>query len=130
METKIELAAQAFKALADPTRLRLLKALLSIKVHRGICVCELVDALGLPQYQVSRQLGQLKGTGWLQSERRGTWIYYRVAEALEPWRAGVMKALADLQGESFQADETRLRRRLTLRKEGLCVVGYEASAIT
>ncbi len=126
----MEPATQAFKALADPTRLRLLKALLSIETHRGICVCELVDALGLPQYQVSRQLGQLKGAGWLQSERRGTWIYYRLSETLEPWQIGVLKALSDLRGESFQADETRLQRWLALRQEGLCVVGYEASAIT
>ncbi len=116
--------ARSFQALADPTRLRLLKALLSVKAAKGVCVCELVDALDLPQYHISRHLGQLKSAGWLQSERRGTWVYYRPSEAPAPWQAGILKTLSDLTGEAFQSDAERLRHRLTLRQEGLCIVGH------
>jgi ArsR family transcriptional regulator len=45
---------EAFRALSDPTRVRVI-ALLT-EVPDGVCVCELVDALRLPQYQVSRHL--------------------------------------------------------------------------
>lgn len=116
--------ARSFQALADSTRLRLLKALLSVQAHRGVCVCELVDALDLPQYHISRHLGQLKSAGWLQSERRGTWVYYRPSEAPAPWQAGILKTLSDLTGDAFQSDAERLQRRLALRQEGICIVGY------
>jgi ArsR family transcriptional regulator len=60
--------AEVFQSLADPTRLRLLNVLMQTG---EICVCELVHALRLPQYGISRHLQKLVGAGLLQARRQG-----------------------------------------------------------
>jgi ArsR family transcriptional regulator, arsenate/arsenite/antimonite-responsive transcriptional repressor len=75
--------AQVFKALGDPVRLRLLSL---IGAHRGgeVCVCDLTAAFDLTQPTISHHLRVLREAGILTSERRGTWVYYRlVPTALE-----------------------------------------------
>ncbi|MFJ9536569.1 ArsR/SmtB family transcription factor [Streptomyces sp. NPDC101225] len=71
-----ETAALMFKALGDPVRLRLFTAVAS---HEGgeACVCDISD-VGVSQPTVSHHLKKLKDAGLLSSERRGTWVYYRV----------------------------------------------------
>ncbi|WP_329445578.1 metalloregulator ArsR/SmtB family transcription factor [Streptomyces canus] len=71
-----EVAARMFKALGDPVRLRLFSAVAS---HEGgeACVCDISD-VGVSQPTVSHHLKKLKESGLLTSERRGTWVYYRV----------------------------------------------------
>ena len=71
-----ETAARMFKALGDPVRLRLFTAVAS---HEGgeACVCDISD-VGVSQPTVSHHLKKLKEAGLLTSERRGTWVYYRV----------------------------------------------------
>jgi ArsR family transcriptional regulator len=71
-----ETAARMFKALGDPVRLRLFSAVAS---HEGgeACVCDISD-VGVSQPTVSHHLKKLKEAGLLTSERRGTWVYYRV----------------------------------------------------
>ncbi|MEW2067527.1 metalloregulator ArsR/SmtB family transcription factor [Streptomyces sp. NPDC007346] len=70
-----EVAAQLFKALGDPIRLRLLSAVASHKDGEA-CVCDISD-VGVSQPTVSHHLRRLREAGLLISERRGTWIYYR-----------------------------------------------------
>ncbi|MFE6001874.1 ArsR/SmtB family transcription factor [Streptomyces sp. NPDC056454] len=74
--TEAEHAARMFKALGDPVRLRLFSAVAS---HEGgeACVCDISD-VGVSQPTVSHHLKKLKEAGLLTSERRGTWVYYRV----------------------------------------------------
>jgi ArsR family transcriptional regulator, arsenate/arsenite/antimonite-responsive transcriptional repressor len=69
--------APLFKAVADPVRLRLLSL---IACHDGgeSCVCDLTDAFDLTGPAVSYHLRILREAGLISSERRGTWIYYRV----------------------------------------------------
>jgi ArsR family transcriptional regulator len=69
--------AGAFKALADPVRLRLLSLIAS---HAGgeACVCDLTGAFALTGPTISHHLKVLREAGLVDSERRGTWIYYRV----------------------------------------------------
>ncbi|MEU9386069.1 metalloregulator ArsR/SmtB family transcription factor [Streptomyces sp. NPDC048279] len=71
-----DVAARMFKALGDPVRLRLFSAVAS---HEGgeACVCDISD-VGVSQPTVSHHLKKLKDAGLLTSERRGTWVYYRV----------------------------------------------------
>lgn len=71
-----EAAARMFKALGDPVRLRLFSAVAS---HEGgeACVCDISD-VGVSRPTVSHHLKKLKQAGLLTSERRGTWVYYRV----------------------------------------------------
>ena len=70
--------APLFKALGDPVRLRLLSL---IACHDGgeACVCELTDAFDLSAPTISLHLKVLREAGLIASERRGTWIYYRVS---------------------------------------------------
>jgi ArsR family transcriptional regulator, arsenate/arsenite/antimonite-responsive transcriptional repressor len=71
-----ELAA-GFKAVADPTRLRLLAL---IAAHEGgeACVCDLTAAFALSGPTISHHLRVLREAGLVEGDRRGTWIYYRV----------------------------------------------------
>jgi ArsR family transcriptional regulator len=71
-----ELAA-LFKAVADPVRLRLLSL---IACHPGgeSCVCDLTPAFDMTAPSVSYHLKVLREAGLISSERRGTWVYYRV----------------------------------------------------
>lgn len=68
--------AGVFKALADPVRLRLFSLVAS---HTGgeACVCDLASAFDVTQPTISHHLKVLREAGLLDSERRGTWIYYR-----------------------------------------------------
>ncbi|WP_432093570.1 ArsR/SmtB family transcription factor [Streptomyces sp. bgisy100] len=69
--------AKVFKALGDPVRLRLLSMIAS-REGGEICVCELTPAFGLSQSTISHHLKLLKQAGLIASERRGTWVYYRL----------------------------------------------------
>ena len=71
--------ARIFKALGDPTRVRLL-SLISAADEGEACVCELTDPIGLSQPTVSHHLKQLVDAGLLTREQRGKWAYYRVVE--------------------------------------------------
>ena len=68
--------AALFKALCDPTRLRL-TVLLAIRGE--ICVCELAGALDEPGYKISRHLGILRSAGIVDGRREGAWMHYRLA---------------------------------------------------
>lgn len=69
--------ARLFKAIADPVRLRLLSL---IACHDGgeACVCDLTSAFELSAPTISHHLKVLKQAGLIDSERRGTWVYYWV----------------------------------------------------
>jgi ArsR family transcriptional regulator, arsenate/arsenite/antimonite-responsive transcriptional repressor len=69
--------AVLFKAAADPLRLRLLSL---IACHPGgeSCVCDLTGEFDVTAPAISYHLKILREAGLLTSERRGTWVYYRV----------------------------------------------------
>jgi ArsR family transcriptional regulator len=74
--------APLLKALADPVRLRLMSLIAS---HPGgeACVCDLADAFELSQPTISHHLKVLHGSGLLDRDKRGVWVYYRArTEAL------------------------------------------------
>ena len=72
-----EALAGAFKAIADPGRLRLLSFIAS-QPGAEACVCHLVGPLGLTQPTVSHHLKVLTDAGLLTRERRGTWMFYKL----------------------------------------------------
>jgi ArsR family transcriptional regulator len=79
--------AGVLKALADPTRLRLL-SLIQAQPDEAACVCHLVEPLGLSQGTVSHHLKALLTAGLVTREQRGSWAFYRVApDALRSIRA-------------------------------------------
>jgi ArsR family transcriptional regulator len=71
--------AKLFKAVADPTRLRLL-SLVTARQDKEACVCELIEPVGLSQGTVSHHLKILVDAGILTREQRGKWAYYAVAQ--------------------------------------------------
>jgi ArsR family transcriptional regulator, arsenate/arsenite/antimonite-responsive transcriptional repressor len=76
MTAAAELASK-LKALSDPIRLRLLSVVAS---HAGgeACVCDLSAGIDLTQPTISHHLKVLRTAGLLVSQRRGSWVYYRV----------------------------------------------------
>ncbi|MDH6117714.1 metalloregulator ArsR/SmtB family transcription factor [Kitasatospora sp. GAS204B] len=72
--------ARMFKALSDPVRLRLLSLIAS---HEGgeACVCDLTGPFDVSQPTISHHLKVLREAGLVDSERRGTWVYYWVLPA-------------------------------------------------
>lgn len=65
-----------FKALADETRLRIIK-LLGV---REMCVCEMMIALGLTQPTTSHHLGLLENVGLVKDRKEGKWVFYSIAD--------------------------------------------------
>jgi ArsR family transcriptional regulator len=66
--------ARVMKALADPTRLRLVSL---VTAHGGeACVCDLTEPVGLSQPTVSHHLKVLVDAGLMTREQRGVWAYY------------------------------------------------------
>lgn len=69
--------ARLFRDLGHPIRLRILCLLL--EQHRQ-CVCRMLPALGVPQPTLSRHLAILRGHGYIEDEREGTMVFYRVTD--------------------------------------------------
>jgi len=116
--------AELFRVLADEERLRIICLLRA--EPEGACVCELVDALRMPQYQVSRQLGVLRSAGLVEGERQGTWVYYKLPSELPRLARTVLEELRrTLNSGSCLEDMARFSERLKWRSAGLCVVGYD-----
>jgi ArsR family transcriptional regulator len=67
--------SRLFKALADKTRLRILR-LLEV---REMCVCEVMVALGLTQPTASHHLGILENAGLAKDRKEGKWVFYSLA---------------------------------------------------
>jgi ArsR family transcriptional regulator, arsenate/arsenite/antimonite-responsive transcriptional repressor len=81
--------AAAFKAIADPVRLRLLSMIASCEAGE-MCVCDLTEPVGLSQPTVSHHLKVLADAGILSRAKRGTWVYYRVEpDALRVLRTAI-----------------------------------------
>jgi ArsR family transcriptional regulator len=76
-----ERVAALMKALSDPVRLRLMSL---IAAADEACVCDLTAPFAVSQPTISHHLKVLRDAGLVDSERRGTWVYYRARrEALD-----------------------------------------------
>ena len=91
--------ATLFKALGDPTRLKILGLLkargktcceLVAGDEKGLCACDIQAAVGLSQAAVSHHMGLLCRAGLVEADKRGRWVFYRRNEAA---LAGLAEAL-------------------------------------
>lgn len=107
--------SRLFRALGDETRLRIV-ALLS---HGELCVCHIEEALGLTQPTASRQLGVLRAAGVVDASRRGTWVYYALAEQPD---AECARQLRDLVKAFAKKDLLRrdVEKLVRIRGPGAC----------
>lgn len=80
-----------FKALADPTRLRLIKLLGDDEV----CVCSCVKVLKTHQSKVSRHLAYLRRAGLVSARRDGKWIHYRLVDPSNPCAARILREVRE-----------------------------------
>jgi len=120
---------QAFGALGDPTRMRLMRLL--VVTGDEICLCEFVDSLLEPQYKLSRHLKILRQAGLLHVEKEGRWIYHRLASDPKYLQDlfSLVATLPDPTG-AYKADRTRFVRRLRYREDGRCRVGVLSKALS
>ena len=86
-----ERTSTLMKALADPTRLTMVASLWKAKAP--ICICDFTAGLDLSQPTLSHHMGRLKEAGLVESEKRGIWMYYRLARDLD---AGTRQLLSRL----------------------------------
>ena len=108
--------AEVFKALADETRIRIVRLLSS----RPLCVCHLVDALAEPQYKISRHLGILKRAGLVIDRRAGTWMHYSIAPDLSPVAMAAVSAVSiTCRGKVYDQDDARLAASKSRMPEGM-----------
>ncbi|RUQ20902.1 ArsR family transcriptional regulator [Kocuria sp. HSID16901] len=77
-EDRVREAAEIFKALSDPLRLRLYLAIRRAEPDE-VCVCDLPD-LAVSQATVSHHLRKLREAGLVTATRKGTWVHYRAVE--------------------------------------------------
>ncbi len=107
------------KALADENRVRILMALR----RRELCVCQIVELLGLANSTVSKHMSILRQARLVDSRKDGRWTYYRLADREVPPEAAdatslVVKSLA--KDRTIREDAKRLRQILKLDPEELC----------
>lgn len=96
------------RCLGDETRLQIL---LMLRQQGELCVCDLVDALALPQPTVSRHLARLRDCQLVADRREGQWIHYKLADDLPAWALAVIDALYP---------PARQHYRLSLQRAACC----------
>jgi ArsR family transcriptional regulator len=97
--------ASVYKALADETRVQMLALLLE---QPELCVCHLERTLDITQSKASRHLRYLLNAGLLQDRRDGVWIYYRLAERMEPGLRALVESVGVML-EPAVLDDLRAR---------------------
>ncbi len=80
--------ASFMKCLADETRFLITQLVAN---EQELCVCELVEALGISQPNISRHLAQLRTNEILAGRRRDQWVFYRLHPDLPDWALNVIR---------------------------------------
>jgi ArsR family transcriptional regulator len=110
-----------FKALADPTRLRILGLLLTGEV----CVCHIYESLKISQPKASRHLAYLRRSGLVETRRAGLWIHYSLAIPNDPVVAAISAAV---QHGLTHVDVVRKDASRLERKTGCCLPASDQPA--
>jgi ArsR family transcriptional regulator len=91
-DQEAEATAELFRALGDAARVRIVNVLATSS--EPVCVCNLIEPLGLAQPTVSHHMKKLLEAGLVEREQRGKWAYY----TLKPEAAEKLSVVADLKG--------------------------------
>ena len=106
--------ARVHGALANEVRLQIIEL---IAQHNEMCVCELVDLLGMSQANLSRHVSVLRDAGILRDRKVGTWVLLRVDEAaIEAASDPLIRAVRTYHGQSKHEDAVK---RLEARCEAV-----------
>ena len=109
------------KALSDGTRLRIARLLAQSKTE--LCICEIMDSLGLAQYNISKHIRELRNAGLVKERKQGKFVMYRLTGAPTAFQRSALAMAMAMPPENFAKDNARLKERLSLRSGGRCVVG-------
>ena len=96
--------ARFFKSLADETRLKILWLLSGTE---ELCVCDVIDVLGITQSKASRHLRYLYHLGWVTDRRDGLWMNYRLAVTPGSPREKLLKLLEEMLAPQPEAQVLR-----------------------
>lgn len=95
--------------------------------HKQMCVCQIVELLGLAVPTVSRHMAVLQGARLVQSRKDGRWVYYMLSmefpEQLRQWLEDSL-----LGTEEIKADQILLNQILTAKVKDLCIKQKERKA--
>ena len=75
-EEELNAEVKVFKAIADPTRLKILKLL----IGGELCICDIMIALKKPQSSTSHNLSILEEAGLIKERKSGKWCHYRLSD--------------------------------------------------
>lgn len=107
------------KALSDPSRVRIFCALRD----RELCVCQIVELLGLATSTVSKHMSILRQARLVESRKDGRWVYYRRAEDRLSTAAAGATAWCDatlIKDATLKDDAARLKKIVCTPLEELC----------
>jgi ArsR family transcriptional regulator len=113
-DARLATLEEAFKAFADPTRLRILGLL----AGGEICVCNIHECLGIPQPTASRHLAYLRRKKLVETRKDGLWVHYKLATLDEPVMRVLMSAVSHVLShcDAIGRDRQRLEAQT-----GCCV---------
>jgi ArsR family transcriptional regulator len=116
MEANVKEFIKVMKAIADPTRVKIMKML----QRRVMCVCEVQAALGIAQSTASKHLKLLEEAGLVSSFRDGAWVNFTIADGLQsPYAANLIGSMKHWLDESPEI--ISLMEKLPfIRREEVC----------
>jgi len=113
---------EIFKAVGEETRLRIMRIL--VKFKKELCACEIIDIIGKPQYNISKNLKILVKAGLIEERRDGKMMVYQVkkGDRFVDTMSELVSQIKCSSNEIFKNDYKRMEKRLSVRKDGKCVV--------
>jgi ArsR family transcriptional regulator len=105
-----------FRAFSDRTRLRILRLL----QDGEMCVCDLVDALKVPQPTASRHLAYLRRAGLVKVRKSASWSYYTLAEPRNGFHAKLLSCLSSCFDQVPELERDRARSAKTRGRKSCC----------
>jgi len=112
---------QLFRALADPTRLRII----NLVAEQEVCVCYFTEVIAAPQPKISRHLAYLRRAGIVGARREGKWMHYRLLIPREAHAGSILESALEAlrQDKDMQRDRARLQRACCGPKSLVQVLG-------
>ena len=106
----MEYFTKLFKALSDSTRLRILYLLIAAKTE--LCICELMEALDIPQYNISKHMKELKHAGLVKERKEGRFVFYSLIECCGDFSKNIFEAVRAVEHDKLDEDRKRLKKMM------------------
>jgi|UniRef100_A0A7C3YZ80 ArsR family transcriptional regulator len=107
--------ARLFKSLGDETRLRILWLLMQ---QEELCVCDIMEVLGITQSKASRHLRYLFHLGWVTDRRDGLWMNYRISVAPGSQQDRQLRLLGEFFQDHPEAQALKARLKDWMERKG------------